>query len=220
MQRLDLQFFGRTPTEAELDACSNCLRMSKHTRVRLMPNHHLNEKGNLTGFIFTCSKEDKTAVLPMSEQMFSATAVYEVKCHSTANFHRDAMHIISHVQESRAHLLDLVAQMRSSDLSPALVDCICEQAEASEGYAIHKVVDQRAWADGVPGKMGIYHTFSCSYVNDQREHHLFITWCRSSCTTCGSTATSRSHVTSSWRPRRSTGCAEPRSAASTGSPRR
>ena len=155
MQRLDLQFCGRQATEAELDSCSNCLHGSKHTRLRLMPNHQLDEKGNLTGFIFTCSKEDKASVLPLSEQMFGATAVYEVKGRSTANFHHDAMQIISNVKESNAHLLDVVAKLRACPRSHALVDCIGEQADANEGFGMHKIEDQRAWADAVPAKMGI-----------------------------------------------------------------
>lgn len=174
MQRLDLQFCGRAPTEAELDSCRNCLLSSKHTRLRLMPNHQLDERGNLTGFIFTCSNEDKASVLPLSEQMFSTTAVYEAKGHSTTNFHHDAMHIIAQTKDSNAKLLDIVAQLRATKRSHALVDCIGEQSDTSEGYAIHKVEDQRAWADAVPDKMGIYHTFSRSYANDQREHRLFI----------------------------------------------
>ena len=143
MQRLDLQFCGREPTEAELDACSNCLRMSKHTRLRLMPNHQLDDKGNLTGFVFTCNREDKASIIPMSEQMFSATAVYEVKGHSTTNFHRDAMRIMSNIDDSKQNLQDLVSQLRSSPYTHALVDCIGEQSDSSEGYTIHKVEDQR-----------------------------------------------------------------------------
>lgn len=174
MQRLDLQFCGRQPTEAELDACSNCLRMSKHTRMRLMPNHQLDEKGNLTGFLFTCNQEDKASILPMSDQMFSTTAVYEIKGHSTTNFHRDAMRIMSNIDESKRRMQALVTYMRSDTRCNALFDCIGEQNDLNEGYAVLKVEDQRAWADEIPGKMGVYHTFSRSYANDQREHRLFI----------------------------------------------
>lgn len=174
MKRLDLQFAGRDPTPAELDACLNCLQTSKHTRLRLMPNHQLDAKGNLTGFVFTCNREDKASVLPISEQMFNTTAVYEVQGHSTANFHRDAINIISNLTLGKEHLIDIVANIRSSRLCPALMDCIGEQTEANDGYTLQKIEDQRAWTEMVPGKMGIYHSFSRSYANDQREHRLFI----------------------------------------------
>lgn len=174
MQRLDSQYAGRSVNEQELEACYNCLRQSQHTHLRLMPNHHVDEKGSLQGFLFTCSPADKASVLPIGQRMFSTTAVYEVKGERNTSFNSDAMRIISAQAASKSTLMDIVHDMRTNPCQPALFDCIGELDVSDEGYTQPKIEDQRAWAESLPAKMGIYHTFSRSYANDQREHRVFI----------------------------------------------
>ena len=139
-----------------------------------MPNHHVDEKGNLNGFLFTCSPEDKASVLPIGQQMFSATAVYEVKNKTNTSFNSNAMRIISDQTESNSILLEIVRDLRCNPCQPALFDCIGDPDVLDDGYTQPKIEDQRAWAESLPFKMGIYHTFSRSYANDQREHRVFI----------------------------------------------
>ncbi len=174
MQRLDMQFAGRALTEQELEACCNCLRHSQHTRMSVLPNHHIDELGNMHGFLFTCSPEDTANVLPMTPHMFSTTAVYEVKGRHGANFNRDAMRVIGDMASGRQALRDVLAEIRSDECAEAQFDCIGEPVEVTEGYAPANIEDQRGWAESVPAKMGLYHAFSRSYANDQREHRLFI----------------------------------------------
>lgn len=174
MKRLDTQYAGRELNEQETEACFNCLRHSNHTRMRIMPNHHIDECGNLQGFCFTSSPEDKASVLPMSQQMFSCTAVYEVKGESNVNFNADAMRIISHPEVSKGIMLQMVDDMKKTNIRPAMFDCIADLEDFEEGFVLPKIEDQRAWTESVPYKMGVYHAFSRSYANDQREHRIFI----------------------------------------------
>lgn len=174
MQRLDAQFAGHALTEQEREACRNCLRHSQHTRLRVMPNHHIDERGNLHGFLFTCSPEDMASVLPMNMQMFATTAVYEVKGERQSNFNADALRLVANLPASKQALRDVLAEIRADVCDEAQFDCIGEATEAFEGFAPTRIEDQRGWAESVPVKMGLYHAFSRSYANDQREHRLFI----------------------------------------------
>jgi hypothetical protein len=174
LRRLDEQFAGRPLSELETATCKNCLRQSKHTRMRMMPNHHVDADGNLQGFFFSCNTEDKASVLPMSAHMFSATAVYEVQCTAHRAFNVDVLQLASNADESRRLLQAVVDDLNSDPAEPALFDCIGEPDDDDDSVMLRRIQDHRAWAPAVPGKMGLYHSFSRSYANDRREHRLFI----------------------------------------------
>jgi len=172
MQRLDAQYCGRPLTEQELESCYNCLRHSQHTRLRIMPNHHVDDTGALQGFMFTCSTEDKASVLPIGPKMFQTTAVYEVKSSTDKSFNEDALKIISDMASSRESMQRVAEGLKNDH--PALFDCIGESDVVEDSFAPIKIEDQRSWTESVPYKMGIYHTFSRSYSNDRREHKVFV----------------------------------------------
>jgi hypothetical protein len=174
LRRLDTQFAGRALTELETATCKNCLRQSQHTRMRMMPNHHVDADGNLQGFFFECNSEDRASVLPVSAQMFSATAVYEVQSSAERAFNTDVLRLFSSADESQCLMQAVADELERDPTEPALFECIGEPDDGEDGVVPRKIEDHRAWAPSVPAKMGLYHSFSRSYANDKREHRLFI----------------------------------------------
>lgn len=70
LSRLDHSYSMRQPTSDELRTCQSLLEREPSARMVLMPTHHVDEFGDLTGFRFTCSGSASGASLPVSRCMF------------------------------------------------------------------------------------------------------------------------------------------------------
>ena len=59
--------------------CDAALHLSQHTKIGLLPNVHINEKMELSGFQFDGAGCDMANVLPISSNLFDCIVAYEVK---------------------------------------------------------------------------------------------------------------------------------------------
>ena len=173
-RRIDMRVAGRPLTTPELEACRNSIRHSVHSSIQVMPNHALDRAGRLQGFCFQCSDEDKSSILPMHEQCFEMSAVYEV-CQDARGFNPNALQIIANLTESRRLMHELACELRNDNTAPATFENIGTQSTLEDPYAMNLMQDQKAWTESPPFKMGIYHTFSrAGSKSAERSHRVFI----------------------------------------------
>lgn len=154
----------------ERDACHNVLKSSQHTLLKLMPNHHIDQSGELGGFMFVADMSEMAGVMPINKRMFDLTSLYE--CSAVENhdgsFHPDALRIINDLSTYREKLAEYIQTLSNADISPAGFDCMNDSQE-TQGLP-----DQRTWRESVPNTVGLYHGFLRSNTKDRREHKLFI----------------------------------------------
>ena len=77
MERVDVRHAVHPLSALEADACQNAVQLSRHTRLKMLPNHHMNTEGELQGYVFTCNRDDTANVFPMSKRTCNMTCVYE-----------------------------------------------------------------------------------------------------------------------------------------------
>lgn len=169
--RVDLSVACVPLTEVEQEAARNAVRQSSHTHIRLLPNHHINQDGNLSGFVFTCSLEDSASVLPICSDMFAATCIYECKCNSDS-LSPDALRIFNDLDLYKTKLREIMLNLQEA-VDPAKFDCIFDD-ELHEDCGSVRVVDERDWVEGLPHKAGVYHAFVRSTGKDNRDHRIYI----------------------------------------------
>lgn len=170
-ERIDVSVACCPVTELEMEAARNTVRQSSHTHIRILPNHHINKHGNLSGFVFTCSEEDKASVLPVSPEMFATTCVYE--CNSNAeSLSPDCLRIFGDIERYKVSLREVLDGLRDAE-NPANFDCIPEN-DSNEAATHARIVDEREWTEALPVKAGVYHSFVRSIGKDNRDHRIFI----------------------------------------------
>ena len=70
MQRLRTAFAMRGAGADELATCGSLLEREPTGRLMLLPTHHVDEQGDLTGFTYRCSANASGAALPIGRRMF------------------------------------------------------------------------------------------------------------------------------------------------------
>lgn len=173
---VDLSFSQtRTLTRQQQDAAQNCVAVSKHSKITLLPNHGLTAEGELEGFSFQCSVADSAAMLPISKSTFGMTAIYEclMSPQQAAGLSPTPyLQLVSDMQQSTAKLQEVVSDLQNSPLEPLKLDCMPDWENLHQ--SMHNVRDQREWVENVPGKIGLYHCFMRTNAQNRREHKVFI----------------------------------------------
>tara|TARA_B100001540_G_scaffold87754_1_gene79289 strand:+ start:3368 stop:4609 length:1242 start_codon:yes stop_codon:yes gene_type:complete len=168
--RLDVKEALSDLNMEERDACHNVLKSSQHTLLKLMPNHHIDQSGELGGFMFVADMNEMAEVMPINKRMFDLSSLYE--CSAVQNkdeiFHSDALRIINDLSVYRERLAEYIESLTQSSTSPAGFDCM------NDNHDSQSLPDQRPWSESVPNTVGLYHGFSRSNTKDRREHKLFI----------------------------------------------
>ena len=59
MERVDVRHALYPLSALEADACQNAVQLSRHTRLKMLTNHHMNTEGELQGYVFTCIKKKR-----------------------------------------------------------------------------------------------------------------------------------------------------------------
>jgi hypothetical protein len=164
----------------EREAAEAVVAGSQQAHVKLLPNHHMTEALELAGFHFSCNASDLASVMPLPRTLFACTAMYEVRSVEGAQFNTSAMRLLAEQAEARAALAGVVAALGAQDcgLAPGF-DCIADadEEQAVEGvlsFLTHCRSDRRAWAEQLPGKVGLYHAFVRKNAKDSIEHKLFV----------------------------------------------
>jgi hypothetical protein len=183
MERVDVRHALHPLSALEADACQNAVQLSRHTRLKMLPNHHMNTEGELQGYVFTCSRDDTANVLPMSKKTCSMTCVYECLSDDTgpSPLNTHVMRIVEDMPKYRALLDGYVSAMRHKTSPFASFACIPEArsthtrtAAGEIDFVLQDSVDQSAWEPNVPAKLGLYHSFTRTNTNDTREHKLYV----------------------------------------------
>lgn len=176
-ERINQRFVGeRELTEQQREAARNVVRGSLHSEITLLPTHQIDPDGSLSGFEYSCSVEDKAAVLPMNSAMFCTTCVYECSS-STSVISENALRIFSDYGKYKAVIQALVEEIKENASRAGIearFDCIRDQDEEDLGFVLPGVADERVWTESLPVKMGIYHAFIRSTSKDTREHKIFL----------------------------------------------
>ena len=161
---VDERFCFTPLTRQEREACESCVSTSTASCIQVMPNHMLTETGEISGFCFKSMGSEKASVIPMSKNCFGMTAIYE--CVSGRNSHA-YISIMNNMAETQARLQELVAELQSCE-KHLNFECMHDWTSSMN------VRDQRAWSDGLPVKMGIYHCFMRTNAQNEREHKVFV----------------------------------------------
>lgn len=182
--RIDLTYAVRSLSEQEMEAARNVVRPSKHAVIKILPNHRLNSKGELEGFLFECSDHDPASILPLNTRIFQTTAVYDVSVGSKGTvFNPDVLRIVMDDKKAEEILGSIVEDI-DNDVRPhasfnviSCEDVLSEDDEPDSScmnVQLPSFRDQRAWREDTPEKFGLYHAFMRNNTSDEREHKLFI----------------------------------------------
>lgn len=167
--RLNCDEAWQPMTTEEKDACLNMLQCSSHGNIKIMPNHHMTEEGELLGFMYSVHQTTMAKVLPISKSVIYVTSVFECinpnPC--VGGFHSDALRIVNNGQRMKEKLLEFVQQLRQEQNNQPSFSCIADSGD-------DLMPDQHAWSCVLPGKLGLYHSFGRTLNKDSREHKLYI----------------------------------------------
>ncbi len=166
--------FSLHPLNAdEAATCRGMVERERGSRLTLMPTHHMNAFGDLTGFKFECPTGSPGACLPISRRMFFGhTATQAIDGEDVI------MRLMAHEQENRATMLRFLQSVETT-ASPALLDCIPDNNDAFTSHGLLRGTDLRTveckqWMPEVPESIGIYHAYMRGYNRDVRAHKMFL----------------------------------------------
>jgi hypothetical protein len=145
-------------TENERGACDAALHLSQHTKIELLPNVHINEKMELSGFHFDGAGCDMANVLPISSNLFDCIVAYEVNNDVNKSFNDKVLHILQNMDEYKQKLNTIIDELKSH----------------TELVFVKNTCDREVWDEQVPRKVGLYHAFVRPHTKDSIEHKLFI----------------------------------------------
>jgi hypothetical protein len=211
-ERIDTRFALYDLSRDEVDtakALVNDATSSKMKRcIRMLPTHHINPLGELSGYRFSVCASESCGVLPVNRSMFHGTSA--VKCSvllgkdgcGSANV--DAVRLLKDipgcVEKMRTLMQDISAEAASAvddktlaslDCSPFNTDAVVSTDSGSSGgrgsmslnASASRARDSRKWVCDEPQTIGIYHAFARRF-NHSREHRIYIICtggCRTAC---------------------------------------
>ena len=166
-------------TDIERGACDAALHLSQHTNIQLLPNVHINEKMELSGFKFDCAGCDMANVLPMPTNLFDCNVAYEVISEQNMNFNDRVLHILQNMEEYKQKLNTVIEELKSHTGRVPTFSCMVddnddEACNEDELVFSKHTCDREVWDEQLPRKIGLYHAFARPYTKDSIEHKLFI----------------------------------------------
>ena len=167
----------------ECDVYSN-LTSTPHATVVVMPNHHMNNMGNVEGFKFTCPGSSSAAVLPIGREMFFRHSAVECIIPMDPNEHDGENIEVLQMIINRADVLQKLTTLVQliivlSRKNPATFDCMPENMDMVHGaphscYTTSMTADGRDWMPEAPLMVGVYHAYVKTFNNDMRTHKMYI----------------------------------------------
>jgi hypothetical protein len=166
-------------TDQERGACDAALHLSQHTKIELLPNVHINEKSELSGFHFEAAGCDVAQVLPIPTDLFDCIIAYEILSETSSNFNDRVLHILLNLEEYKTKLAVIMAELQNNTTNVPSFQCMPEDnddqnlKEEELIFAKHSC-DRQVWDDQPPNKVGLFHSFVRPHTKDSIEHRLFI----------------------------------------------
>ena len=151
-------------TDNERGACDAALHLSQHTRIELLPNVHINEKMELSGFHFDGAGCDMANVLPIPSNLFDCIVAYEVNNDSCKSFNDKVLHILLNMEEYKQKLNTLIEELKSNTAKVPSFSCMVddnddEACKEDELVFVKNTCDREVWDEQLPRKVGLYHAF-------------------------------------------------------------
>ena len=176
--RCDAQYAIFNLTDNERGACDAALHLSQHTTIELLPNVHINEKMELSGFHFEADGCDLASVLPIPTNLFDCIVAYEILSENSS-FNSNVLHILQNMQEYKDKLAALVTELQTNITNVPSFACMPDDHEDEalnddELVFCRHVCDRQVWDDQMPRKIGLYHAFIRPHTKDSIEHRLFL----------------------------------------------
>ncbi len=165
-------------TDQERGACEAALHLSQHTKIELLPNVHINERMELSGFHFEAAGCDMANVLPIPTNLFDCIVAYEV-LNESSNFNDKVLHILQNMEEYKNKLADIMTQLKTNTTNVTTFSCMVddnddEALNDDELVFCKHVCDRQVWDDQPPMKVGLFHAFIRPHTKDMIEHKNFI----------------------------------------------
>ena len=165
-------------TDQERGACDAALHLSQHTKIELLPNVHINEKMELSGFKFEAAGCDMANVLPIPTNLFDCHVAYEILSENSS-FNSNVLHILQNMQQYKDKLAALVTELQTNTTNVPSFACMPDDNEdqalnPEELVFCKHVCDRQVWDDQLPQKIGLYHAFARPHTKDSIDHKLFL----------------------------------------------
>jgi hypothetical protein len=110
--------------EQERGACDAALYLSQHMKIELLPNVHINEKMELSGFHFEAAGCDMANVLPIPTNLFDCIVTYEVISEQNMNFNDKVLHILQNMEQYKTKLSELINELKNNTTNVPSFACI------------------------------------------------------------------------------------------------
>ena len=165
--------------DLERGACEAALHLSQHTKIELLPNVHINERMELSGFHFEASGCDVAQVLPMPINLFDCIVAYEVINEQNMNFNDRVLDVLQNMEQYKNKLAELMNELKNNTTNvpsfACMQDDIDDESLKDDELVFHKhIYDRQVWDEQCPRKVGLYHAFIRPHTKDSIEHKLFI----------------------------------------------
>ena len=166
-------------TDQERGACEAALHLSQHTKIELLPNVHINERMELSGFHFEAAGCDMANVLPIPTNLFDCIVAYEVVNEQSTSFNEKVLHILLNLEEYKTKLAALMTELQTNTTNVPTFSCMQddnddEALNDDELVFCKHVCDRQVWDDQLPSKVGLFHAYVRPHTKDYLEHKLFI----------------------------------------------
>jgi hypothetical protein len=166
-------------TDQERGACEAALHLSQHTKIELLPNVHINERMELSGFHFEAAGCDMANVLPIPTNLFDCIVAYEILSETSSNFNGNVLHILQNMDVYKTKLANLITELQANTTNVPSFACMQddndeEALNPDELVFCKHVCDRQVWDEQLPKKMGLFHAFVRPHTKDCIEHKLYI----------------------------------------------
>jgi hypothetical protein len=155
-------------TDQERGACDAALHVSQHTKIELLPNVHINERLELSGFHFECAGCDMANVLPIPTNLFDCIVAYEILNEVNSTFNDKVLHVLLNLEEYKTKLAALMNELDANTTNVPAFACMPDDNE-DENLKTEELIfakhscDRQVWDDQPPKKVGLYHALIQAY---------------------------------------------------------
>jgi hypothetical protein len=191
-------------THDETSTYKSMLSRDDDAEVFVMPNHRIDETGNIKGFRLVVNKDSDCVQLPITREMFMGTTCVECDP-GDRDIHPDVIRLLSNPEEVKTNIIKMLMEiaghspdeMVSLDHMPIYgdteavavsVDDNCTGRERCEILLENLIADRighhsttmrgrdsRPWKCDMPTSIGVYHAHVRSRDSGRRHHKMFIT---------------------------------------------
>jgi hypothetical protein len=191
-------------THDETITYTSMLSRDEDAEVFVMPNHRIDENGNIKGFRLVVNRDSDCVHLPITREMFMGTTCVECDP-GDRDIHPDVIRLLNNPDDVKENILKMLAdiaghkpeEMVSLDHMPVYgdsesvavsVDDNCTGRERCEILLENLIADRighhsttmrgrdsRPWKCDMPMSVGVYHAHVRSRDSGRRHHKIFIT---------------------------------------------